>query len=172
MHQVVSKNGMLIRHASVELRQNRQLVLLAAKKDGGFLCDSNFQIFCNDREIALAASISSWGYLSCITNNFISDPEFLEGIISNAGNIKKVLQIPENLLFSNYGIFNLKNFTSCFLNLNSADKILLLIRLIKYDFLTKEVIEKLEIELINKSQKTDTIKLFLQYAKREGVHKF
>jgi hypothetical protein len=172
MHQVVSKNGMLIRYASIELRQNRQLVLIAAKQDGRFLCENNFQMYWDDREIALAASISSSEYLPCISNHFISDPEFLDGIISNAINIKKVFLIPENLLYSNNGVLNLKNLTSCLLNLNSGDKLLLLIRLIEYDFLTKEVIEMLEIELLNNNQKTDTIKLFLQYAKRKGVHKF
>jgi hypothetical protein len=172
VHQAVLRNGMLIRDASNELQQNRQIVLTAAKQDGDFLCDNNFQIFWNDREIALAASISSWEYLSCISNNFISDPVFLEGIISNAKNLKKVFQIPENLLFSTNGLLNLNNFTSCFLNLRSADKLLLLISLIKYDFLTKEVIENLKIELVKKSQKTDTINWFLQYARREGVYKF
>ena len=172
MHQVVSKNGMLIRYASVELRQNRQLVLIAAKKDGGFLCENDFQMFWDDREIALAASISSWEYLGCISNHFISDPEFLHAIISNARNIKKVFLIPEKLLYSNNGVLNLKNLIPFFLNLMNGEKLLLLTRLIEYDFLTKEVIEKLEFELLNNNQDTDTIKLFLQYAKRKGVHKF
>lgn len=173
MNQVVSENGMLIRDASVEIRQNRHIVLIAAKQDGRFLCDYDFQQYWDDREIALAASISSCEYLDCISNQFISDPEFLEGVISSANNIKKLFKIPKNLLFSKIGILNIENFKLCFFNFKSAyDRCKLLIELIDYDMLTKEVIENLKFELLNSNQKIDPIKVFLQYAKSKGIRKF
>ena len=169
MYKVVARKGILIRYASNDIRQNRKIVLLAAKQDGRFLCDINFQIFWNDREIALAASCSSYNFLDCISVEFLSDPEFLEAIISNAKNITKIFNIPNDFLFSSNGILSIRNFTSCFLNLSlDGDKTLLLIRLLDYDFLTKEIIENLKNDLIKTNQKLDSIKIFLAYAKSEG----
>ena len=117
----------------------------------------------------MAASCSSYNFLDCISVEFLSDPEFLEAIISNAKNITKIFNIPNDFLFSSNGILSIRNFTSCFLNLSlDGDKTLLLIRLLDYDFLTKEIIENLKNDLIKTNQKLDSIKIFLAYAKSEG----
>ncbi len=173
MLQVVRRNGMLIRDASLNIKQNRQIVLAAANQCGDFFCNSHFQLFWNDREVALAAAKTSWFFLPCISSNFYLDTEFLDAIISNATNLRKIFQLPKEIFYSSNGILEIKRFSNCYFNLEkSADKYLLLQQLLNYEFLTKEVIENLKVESINRNVKIDMINLFLKYAKRTGVLKF
>jgi hypothetical protein len=173
MLQVVRRDGMLIRDASLNIKQNRQIVLAAANQSGDFFCNSHFQPFWNDREIALAVAKTSWFFLPCIPIEFYSDIEFLDAIISNATNLRKISQLPKEFFYSSNGILEIKRFSNCYFNLEkSADKFLLLQQLLDYEFLTKEVIENLKVESINRNVKIDMINLFLKYAKRIGVLKF
>jgi hypothetical protein len=173
MLQVVRRNGMLIRDASLNIKQNRQIVLAAANQSGDFFCNSGFEIFWNDREIALAVAKTSWWFPPCIPSDFITWADFLDAIISNAKNLKKILEIPKEIFYSKNGILEIKKFSNCYFSLEkSADKFLLLQRLLDYEFLTKEVIEKLKIESVNRDVNVDMINLFLKFAKRKGVMKF
>ena len=115
MYQVVKRNGMLIKFGSREIRQDRLIVLAAAKQCGDFLCDSMlYELFWNDREIALAAAISSFDSIPCVFSNFSDDTEFINLIISNAYNFRKLNQIPKEKLYSSNGVLNTEIFFDCY----------------------------------------------------------
>jgi hypothetical protein len=172
MLQVVRRSGGLIRDGSLSIKQNRQIVLAAAKQNGEFFCDSEFQTFWNDREVALAAAKTSYSFLPCIPSDFITDPDFSDAIISNAKSLSEVLKLPKVIFYSRNGILEIKRFSNCYFSLISTDRFSLLQKLLDYEFLTKEVIENLKVESINRNVKIDTINRFLAIAKSKGVMKF
>ena len=173
MYQAVSRNGMLIRFASLEIKHNRQIVLAAAKQDGDFFCDSEFQIFWDDREIVLAAVSSSWDFLTCISDEYKSDDEFIDMIISNCKNLRKLFVIPNEILFSKRGILECTRFKKCFLSLSStANRFTLLLNLLNHNFLTKELIIQLKVESIQCEIKMDVFNLFTKYCKNQGIYDF
>jgi hypothetical protein len=66
----------------------------------------------------------------------------------------------------------IKRFSNCYFSLSPTDRFPLLMKLLDYEFLTKEVIENLKDESINRNVNISVINSFLAIAKRRGVLKF
>jgi hypothetical protein len=167
MYQVVKRNGRLISFGGREIRQDRQIVLTAAKQCGDFLCDSmHYELFWNDREIALAAAASSRSPIPCIFRNFSDDTEFINLIISNAYNYSKLNQIPKEKLFSINGVLNTERFFDCYFSIKQVDnRLKLLLDILETDFLTKELFEKIKIESIKRNVEFNVINTYFKLKK-------
>ena len=173
MYQAVSRNAKCINQASLEIKQNRQIVLAAAKQDGHFICSSIFQLFWDDREILLAAVSSSSVFPTCISDEYKSDDEFVDIIISNCEFINQLFVIPKEILYSQKGILENNRFKKCFLNLSTTnDRFFLLKKVLIHNFLTIELINQLKDESIQNQMNMDVFKRFSQYCKNKGVHEF
>jgi hypothetical protein len=167
MYQVVKRNGMLIKFGSREIRQDRLIVLAAAKQCGDFLCDSmHYELFWNDREIALAAAISSFDSIPCVFSNFSDDTEFINLIISNAYNFRKLNQIPKEKLYSSNGVLNTERFFDCYFSFeNASSRLKLLLNILETDFLTKEIFEKIKVESIKRNVEFNVINTYFKLKK-------
>jgi hypothetical protein len=167
MYQVVKRNGRLISFGGREIRQDRQIVLTAAKQCGDFLCDSmHYELFWNDREIALAAAASSRSPIPCIFRNFSDDTEFINLIISNAYNYSKLNQIPKEKLLSINGVLNTERFFDCYFSIKQVDnRLKLLLDILETDFLTKELFEKIKIESIKRNVEFNVINTYFKLKK-------
>lgn len=173
MYQAVSSNGMCIKQASLDIKQNRQIVLAAAKQNGNFICSSIFQLFWDDREILLAAVSSSSVFPTCISDEYKSDDEFVDIIISNCECIDQLIVIPKEILYSQKGILENNRFKKCFLNLSTTfDRFFLLKKVLIHNFLTKELINQLKDESIQNQLNMKVFKIFSQFCKSEGIHDF
>lgn len=167
MYQVVKRNGRLISFGGREIRQDRQIVLTAAKQCGDFLCDSmHYELFWNDREIALAAAASSRSPIPCVFSNFSDDTEFINLIISNAYNYSKLNQIPKDKLYSINGVLNTERFIDCYFSIKQVDhRLKLLLDILETDFLTKELFEKIKIESIKRNVEFNVINTYFKIKK-------
>lgn len=167
MYQVVKRNGRLISFGGREIRQDRQIVLTAAKQCGDFLCDSmHYELFWNDREIALAAAASSRSPIPCVFSNFSDDTEFINLIISNAYNYSKLNQIPKDKLYSINGVLNTERFFDCYFSIKQVDnRLKLLLDILETDFLTKELFEKIKIESIKRNVEFNVINTYFKIKK-------
>jgi hypothetical protein len=167
MYQVVKRNGRLISFGGREIRQDRQIVLTAAKQCGDFLCDSmHYELFWNDREIALAAAASSRSPIPCVFSNFSDDTEFINLIISNAYNYSKLNQIPKEKLYSINGVLNTERFFDCYFSIKQVDnRLKLLLDILETDFLTKELFEKIKIESIKRNVEFNVINTYFKIKK-------
>lgn len=167
MYQVVKRNGRLISFGSTEIRQDRLIVLAAAKQCGDFLCDSMlYELFWNDREIALAAAISSSEPIPCVFSNFSDDTEFINLIISNAYNFRKLNQIPKEKLYSRDGVLNTERFFECFFSFKHVSyRLQLLLNILETDFLTKDIYEKIKVESIKRNEEFNVINTYFKLKK-------
>jgi len=167
MYQVVKRNGRLISFGGREIRQDRQIVLTAAKQCGDFLCDSmHYELFWNDREIALAAAASSRSPIPCVFSNFSDDTEFINFIISNAYNFSKLNQIPKEKLYSSNGVLNTERFFDCYFSFeNASSRLKLLLNILETGFLTKEVFEKIKAESIKRNVEFNVINTIFKLKK-------
>ncbi len=107
MKQAVSRNGTVIRYASQEIKNNRAIVLEAAKENGIFLQIQSFQQFVNDREIMMAACISHAGVIELLLDEFKNDLSFVVELLKNAdcgGNA--IRHLPAAILQNKEVIFN------------------------------------------------------------------
>lgn len=100
MKKAVAKNGSVIRFANHNIKNNREIVLVAAKENGHFLLDNAFAQFYNDREIMLEGCVSNSNIIEDILpSEFKYDFEFVKELFSRTkcyvGSIKK--NIPENI---------------------------------------------------------------------------
>jgi hypothetical protein len=167
MYQVVKRNGRLISFGGREIRQDRQIVLTAAKQCGDFLCDSmHYELFWNDREIALAAAISSFEPIPCVFSNFSDDTEFINLIISNAYNFSKLNQIPKEKLYSSNGVLNTERFFDCYFSFKYVEsRLKLLLNISKTEFLTKDLFEKIKVESIKRNVEFNVINTIFKIKK-------
>ena len=167
MYQVVKRNGRLISFGGREIRQDRQIVLTAAKQCGDFLCDSmHYELFWNDREIALAAAASSRSPIPCVFSNFSDDTEFINFIISNAYNFSKLNQIPKEKLYSSNGVLNTERFFDCYFSFeNASSRLKLLLNILETGFLTKDLFEKIKVESIKRNIEFNVINTYFKIKK-------
>jgi hypothetical protein len=167
MYQVVKRNGRLISFGSTEIRQDRQIVLTAAKQCGDFLCDSmHYELFWNDREIALAAAVSSFEPIPCVFSNFSDDTEFINLIISNAYNFSKLNQIPKEKLYGSNGVLNTERFFDCYFSFqNASSRLKLLLNILETDFFTKDIFEKIKVESIKRNVEFNVINTYFKIKK-------
>lgn len=167
MYQVVKRNGILIKFGSREIRQDRLIVLAAAKQCGDFLCDSmHYELFWNDRQIALAAAISSFEPIPCVFSNFSDDTEFINLIISNAYNFRKLNQIPKEKLYSRDGVLNTERFFDCYFSFkDTVSRLKLLLNILETDFLTKEIFEKIKVESKERNAEFNVINTYFKLKK-------
>lgn len=167
MYQVVKRNGRLISFGSTEIRQDRLIVLAAAKQCGDFLCASMlYELFWNDREIALAAAISSSEPIPCVFSNFNDDTEFINLIISNADNFRKLNQIPKEKLYSSNGVLNTERFFDCYFSFkDNSSRLKLLLNILETDFLTKEIFEKIKVESKERNAEFNVINTYFKLKK-------
>lgn len=82
MKQAVSKNGMIMLLADENIKNNREIVLIAAKENGYFLSHSSFVQYHNDREMMLEGCISNVNLIESITSEFKNDFDFAKELFS------------------------------------------------------------------------------------------
>lgn len=107
MKQAVKSNGLTILFAGPEIQSNREIVLLAAKKNGIFLTYPSFNQFLNDREIMLEACKSHPNVIEILPDHFKNDYQFAFEILSTSnGGGSAIRTFPESIRYDKEIILN------------------------------------------------------------------
>ena len=106
MSQAVTKNGTIIEYASDEIKNNRNIVLAAAKSNGNFMSYQRFNQFINDREIMLAACFSNSNVIKYLPHDFKNDLDFVLELLKKSDCSSNLQFFPEEFLYDKKVILN------------------------------------------------------------------
>ena len=159
MEQAVQRNGTVIRYASHDIKQNRRIVLKAAKKNGWFLCLDDFAEYRQNREVALAACCSNPSALEYVSDEFKKDKSFVAEVVRSGGNwISLVENISEEVLCNDEVLFDKNVLISACQNndFNVADYLFAVNR---YGKLSDQLIEELETSFSDNASVLESIEV-------------